>query len=97
MEKHWWHIPTEGWPQSSYSWAEEELLAILDMIGSPMPICTPCATADGAQHLCTNIETCPCQHRTTVRQEDGTLSPTSERNKLLSVQAIETNETTIKL
>lgn len=40
----------------------------------------PCVDGDHAN--CTNPDTCPCQHRTTIKQADGTVSPTSERNAL---------------
>lgn len=58
-----------------------------------MSICVPCASANGGLHHCDNALTCPCQHRTTVKQEDGTLAPTSERNVLLMVE----EEPTVKL
>lgn len=58
-----------------------------------MPICVPCSSANGEAHKCDNVETCPCQHRTTVKQADGTLSPTSERNALLMIE----DEKTVQL
>lgn len=58
-----------------------------------MSICDPCKTAAGNTHHCDNVQTCPCQHRTTTKQEDGTLAPTSDRNALLMVEG----EATIKL
>jgi hypothetical protein len=44
----------------------------------------PCKAGD--HNNCTNPDTCPCQHRTTIKQADGTVSPTSERNALRMVE-----------
>jgi hypothetical protein len=50
-------------------------------------ICLPCHQGD--HHACTNMATCPCQHRKTVHmvQPDGSAvsSPLSERNALLDL------------
>lgn len=41
-------------------------------------LCESCKL--GKHSECTNIQTCPCQHRKTKLFKDGTITPLSERD-----------------